>query len=185
MYFGLGAAAAGAVASTALDLLSSLGSKLTGSATTGVKSGSSFTVNGPTSLNSIPASGGTPNLSPATFNALLAAQDGSQTLATTSPSDSLKDLASLLDGNSDGKISKAEFEDKLGAGGTNFKAADDVFAKLDANNDGSVTLDEMSSALRNHRAATAAHSYNLVEQLAETQANALSTAAKRSVSLNV
>ena len=133
----------------------------------------------------IPASGGTPNLSPATFNALLAAQDGSQSSATPSPSDSLKDLLSLLDGSGDGKISKAEFEDKLGAGGTNLKAADDVFAKLDANNDGSVTLDEMSSALRNHRAATAAHSYNLVEQLAETQANALSTAAKRSVSLNV
>jgi Ca2+-binding EF-hand superfamily protein len=184
MYFALGAAA-GAAASTALDLLSSLGAKLTGSATTGVKSGASFKVNGPASLNPIPASGGTPSLSPATFNALLAAQDGSQTLATSSPSDSLKDLAALLDGNGDGKISKAEFEDKLGAGGTNVKAADDVFAKLDANNDGSVTLDEMSSALRNHRAAVAAHSYNLVEQLTETQANALSTAAKRSVSLNV
>ena len=184
MYFALGAAA-GAAASTALDLLSSLGSKLTGSAGTGVKSGSSFSVSGPTSLNAIPTSGGTPNLSPSTFNALLAAQDGSQSLATTSPNDSLKDLLSLLDGNGDGKIGKAEFEDKLGAGGTNTKAADEVFAKLDANNDGSVTLDEMSSALRNHRAATAAHSYSLVDQLAETQANALSTAAKRSVSLDV
>jgi Ca2+-binding EF-hand superfamily protein len=184
MYFALGAAA-GAAASTALDLLSSLGSKLSNSASTGIKSGSSFRVAGPESLNPIPASGGAPNLSPATFNALLAAQDGTQTLAATSPSDSLKDLLTLLDGSGDGKISKAEFEDKLGAGGTNIKAAEDVFAKLDANNDGSVTLDEMSSALRDHRAATAAHSYNLVEQLTETQANGLSTAAKRSVSLNV
>jgi hypothetical protein len=60
-----------------------------------------------------------------------------------------------------------------------------MFAKLDADSDGSVTLKEMSSALRNHRAANAAHSYNLVEQLTEMQANGLSTAAKRSVSLNV
>jgi Ca2+-binding EF-hand superfamily protein len=184
MYFAMGAMA-GAAASTALDLLSSLGSKLSGSASTGVKSGSSFKVNGPESLNPLSASGSTPNLSPATFNALLAAQDGAQTLARPSPSDSLKDLLSLIDGNGDGKISKAEFEDKLGAGVTNVSAADDMFAKLDADSDGSVTLKEMSSALRNHRAANAAHSYNLVEQLTEMQANGLSTAAKRSVSLNV
>ena len=36
----------------------------------------------------------------------------------------------------------------FGAGGTNLAQADDVFGKLDTNGDGSVSLDEMSSALK-------------------------------------
>jgi hypothetical protein len=36
----------------------------------------------------------------------------------------------------------------LGAGGTNLAQADDVFGKLDKDSDGSVSLDEMSSALK-------------------------------------
>ena len=43
---------------------------------------------------------------------------------------------------------RSEFENALGAGGTNLAAADDVFGKLDANGDGSVSLDEMKSALQ-------------------------------------
>src|SRR5207302_7702227 len=46
------------------------------------------------------------------------------------------------------KISKSEFENALGAGGTNLAQADDVFNKLDANGDGTVGLDELSKALK-------------------------------------
>jgi hypothetical protein len=100
-----------------------------------------------------PASGpnGCAQLSPATMSALLAAQDQSSTAtstpASTSRSDALKDLFSQLDANRDGLISKSEFENALGAGGTNIAQADDVFSKMDKNGDGSVSLDEMSSAL--------------------------------------
>jgi Ca2+-binding EF-hand superfamily protein len=89
-------------------------------------------------------------ISPATMSALLAAQgQSSGTTATSmSPSDALQDLFSQIDGNSDGAISKSEFENALGAGGTNLAQADDVFGKLDANGDGSVSLDEMSSVLK-------------------------------------
>jgi Ca2+-binding EF-hand superfamily protein len=57
---------------------------------------------------------------------LLSAQDAN---GKASPSDSLKDLFAQIDTNGDGKITKAEFEDKLGAGGTNIAAADNVFNK--------------------------------------------------------
>jgi hypothetical protein len=67
---------------------------------------------------------------------------------STSRSDALKDLFSQLDADGDGKVSKSEFENALGAGGTNIAQADDVFGKLDKNGDGSVSLDEMSSALK-------------------------------------
>jgi hypothetical protein len=84
---------------------------------------------------------------------LLSAQDAN---GKASPSDSLKDLFAQIDTNGDGKITKAEFEDKLGAGGTNVAAADNVFNKMDADNDGSVSLDEMATALKpsggHHRA---------------------------------
>jgi len=60
----------------------------------------------------------------------------------------LKDLFSQLDTNGDSQVSKSEFENALGAGGTNIAQADDVFSKLDKNGDDSVSLDEMSSALK-------------------------------------
>jgi hypothetical protein len=100
-----------------------------------------------------PASGssGFSQISPATMSALLAAQSQSSTATTTSapisPSDALKDLFSKLDADGDGQISKTEFENALGAGGTNIAQADDVFSKMDKNGDGSVSLGEMSSAL--------------------------------------
>jgi len=60
----------------------------------------------------------------------------------------LQDLFSQIDSNGDGELSKSEFENALGAGGTNIAQADDVFSKMDKNGDGSVSLDEMSSALK-------------------------------------
>jgi EF-hand domain pair len=101
-----------------------------------------------------PAAGSTgfSQLSPTTMSALLAAQGqssaGSTTSASTSPTAALQDLFSQIDANGDGQISKTEFENALGAGGTNIAQADDVFGKLDANGDGSVSLGELKSALK-------------------------------------
>jgi EF-hand domain pair len=94
-------------------------------------------------------------ISPETMNALLAAQSQSSsaaattpTASTASPSDALQDLFSQIDANGDGQISKSEFENALGAGGTNVAQADDVFSKLDKNGDGNVSADEMKQALQ-------------------------------------
>jgi EF-hand domain pair len=99
-----------------------------------------------------PAAGGGAHISPETMSALLAAQSQSgTTFQPTSREDALKDLFSKIDADGDGKITKSEFEDALGAGGTNTAQADDVFGKLDEEGDGSVSLDEMSSALKGGR----------------------------------
>jgi hypothetical protein len=86
------------------------------------------------------------------MNALLAAQGqsstGSATSASVRPPDPLKDLFGQIDADGDGQITKAEFENALGAGGTNLAQADDVFSKLDKDGNGTVSLDEMSSALK-------------------------------------
>jgi EF-hand domain pair len=151
MLFALGAA------STALDAIQSLTSpKSSSPPVTGFDSASTdpFAVSTPTSASSTPATGGSgfSQLSPATMSALLAAQGQSSTATTTSastsPSSALQDLFSQIDSNGDGEISKSEFENALGAGGTNIAQADDVFSKMDKNGDGSVSLDEMSSALK-------------------------------------
>jgi Ca2+-binding EF-hand superfamily protein len=137
--------------STAFDALQSLTAKKSSSSQA---TGFSQTATTPFDTASSPASGsgGCPpggGLSPATMSALLAAQDPSQaSTASSSRSDALKDLFSQLDADGDGKVSKSDFENALGAGGTNIAQADDVFGKLDKNGDGSVSLDEMSSALK-------------------------------------
>jgi hypothetical protein len=104
----------------------------------------------PASSAPAPGAGGFSQLSPATMSALLAAQSQSSTSASapTNPSDALQDLFSQIDANGNGQISQSEFENALGAGGTNLAQADDVFGKLDSNGDGSVTLSELSSALK-------------------------------------
>src|SRR3954469_11790921 len=94
--------------------------------------------------------GGGASISPETMSALLAAQSqsGSAAPAPMSRSDALKDLLAQIDADGDGKITKSEFEDALGAGGTNLAQADDVFSKLDKDGNNSVSLEEMSSALK-------------------------------------
>jgi hypothetical protein len=150
--------ALGAV-SSALDALQSLTGKAKSPPATGFSQNASnpFDTSGsttPTSGSSTPTTGGSgfTQISPSTMSALLAAQSQSSTAATTpattSPSSALKDLFSQLDADGDGQISKSEFENALGAGGTNLAQADDVFGKMDKNGDGSVSLDEMSSALK-------------------------------------
>lgn len=146
-------------ASSLLDVLQSLTkSKSSTPPPTGFSRGSSnpFDLSGSaaSSAGSAPASapGGFSQLSPATMSALLAAQSQSSTAtatqAPTSRADALKDLFSKLDANGDGQISKSEFENALGAGGTNVANADSVFGKMDTNGDGNISLDEMSSALK-------------------------------------
>lgn len=159
MFFAAGAVGAAAIG--ALDLLSSLTPAKSAAAKTGVKQTNSlFDVtgsNGTTpSTTSVPSPSATPAgaLSPSTFNALLSAQDSS---GKASPSDALKSLFAQIDGNGDGKITKAEFEDKLGAGGTNVAAAGNVFNKMDANDDDSVSLDEMATALKGNGSGHQAH----------------------------
>jgi hypothetical protein len=110
------------------------GTQTTGTATTGFSAGTSGGV----------------QISPQTMSALLDAQSQSGTTSATptNPQDSLKDLFSQIDANGDGSVTKSEFENALGAGGTNLAAADDVFGKLDSNSDGSVSLDELKNALQ-------------------------------------
>jgi Ca2+-binding EF-hand superfamily protein len=146
-------------ASSVLDALQSLtSSKSSSPQTTGFSQGSTnpFDLSGGAAASGSPTpafgSSGFAQLSPATMSALLAAQGQpptpSTTPAPTSPSSALKDLFSQIDSNGDGQISKSEFENALGAGGTNIAQADAVFSKMDKNGDGSVSLDEMSSALK-------------------------------------
>src|SRR5271170_1600522 len=148
MLFALGAAA------TAVEAFKSLTSAAK-SAGLGQNSSDPFNVSG-SAANSAPSPQATgfasaQLISPATMNALLAAQGQSTTSApsaATSQAGALQDLFSQIDGNGDGQITKSEFENALGAGGTNTAQADDVFSKLDTNGDGTVSLSELKSALQ-------------------------------------
>ena len=152
MLFALGAA------SSAIDALKALTSSKSSSApSTGLSQGvaNPFDLSSGSSASAASSSGcggGCSQISPQTMSALLDAQGqsstGSAASATKSRSDALKDLFSQIDADGDGKITKSEFEDALGAGGTNLAQADDVFGKLDKDGDGSVSLNELASALK-------------------------------------
>src|SRR4030088_1076966 len=144
--------ALGAV-SSALDALQSLTSSKKSSSprSTGFSQTPTnpFDVSGSDKASGTPApasgSNGFSQLSPATMSALLAAQSQSSTGSTSasnSPPNALKDLFSQLDANGDSQVSKSEFENALGAGGTNIAQADHVFSKMDNNDDGLVNLGE-------------------------------------------
>jgi hypothetical protein len=150
-------------ASSVLDALKSMTPSKPSPQSTGLtqdtKSPFDLSPSAPASASSTPSfgPGAGSQISPATMSALLVAQSqsstGSTASAATSKSSALKDLFSQLDTNSDGQVSKSQFENGLGAGGTNIAQADDVFGKMDKNGDGSVSLDEMMSALtgKGHR----------------------------------
>jgi Ca2+-binding EF-hand superfamily protein len=160
MFFALGAAGA---ASSALDALKALTSSKSSAKTTGVSQNAA----NPFELSSANAQapvvpgagsgGGGSQISAQTMSALLDAQSqssaASTTAATKSRSSALKDLFAQIDGNGDGKITKSEFEEALGAGGTNLAQADSVFGKLDKDGDGSVSLNELASALKGGKKA--------------------------------
>jgi EF hand domain-containing protein len=157
MLFALGAV------SSALDALRSLtSSKSSSTQQTGFTQGATnpFAIGSGTSTPSGATSSvnspNRPQISPETMSALISAQGQSSASASNSTSstssmnrqDALKDLFSRIDADGDGKITQSEFENALGAGGTNLAQADDVFSKLDANSDHSVSLNEMSKALK-------------------------------------
>jgi EF-hand domain pair len=141
--------------SSALDALQSLAPSKSSSAplaTLGQSSTASFDLTGGAAAASATGSPSTgfSQISPETMSALIAAQSQSDATssAPTDPSSALKDLFSQIDSNGNGQITKSEFENALGAGGTNLAQADDVFNKLDTNGDGTVSLDELSKALK-------------------------------------
>ena len=152
MFLALGAA------SSAIDALKALtSSKSSAANSTGVSQNAKspfdlLSSNAQTSVGSSSGSGGGgAQISPETMSALLDAQSQSSSGATTasrSRSSALKDLLAQIDGDGDGKITKSEFEQALGAGGTNLAQADSVFGKLDKDGDGSVSLKELASALK-------------------------------------
>lgn len=156
MFLALGAA------SSAIDAIKALTSSKSSAQTTGVSQNSTspfdlLSAGSKASAGSNAGSGGGGSqISPETMSALLDAQSqssaGSTTSASKSRSSALKDLFAQIDGDGDGKITKSEFEEALGAGGTNLAQADSVFGKLDKDGDGSVSLNELASALKgNHR----------------------------------
>jgi hypothetical protein len=55
-------------------------------------------------------------------------------------------LFAKLDANSDGSISKSEFESALAGAGVDSNSADAVFGRLDADGDGSISKSELASA---------------------------------------
>jgi hypothetical protein len=216
-------------ASSALDLLKSLTSTKASQSTGSAKNGQAPDFFGSTeSRNLLSGSSATPKgsssksgaLSSELMSALLAAlgQSNSSTDSSNSTSssnssssgasDPLKELFAALDSDGDGKISKPEFEDKLGAGGTNLAQADSVFGKLDRDGDGSVGLGEMMSALkgkgRHHEhhvvdagesggttgtgnsaaSAAATSSYNFIEQMIAREAKAIASATTASLSVS-
>lgn len=160
MMFALGAAA------SALDALQSLTAKKTSATpTTGLTQeartldffGSADSSNSSSGSSATPKGSSSKSgaLSPDLMSALLAAlgQTNSSTgssggASSSGGSNPLKDLFSQIDANGDGQLSKSEFENALGAGGTNTAQADDVFGKMDKDGDGAVSLDEMMSALK-------------------------------------
>jgi hypothetical protein len=148
-------------ASSLWDTLQSLAmsnTSSTQSASTSQTASGPFALTGPLtgsaapSTSSAPPSGtsGSNQISPQTMSALLDAQSqsGSTTTASLSPSQALQDLFSDIDANGDGEISQQEFENALGAGGTNVAAADQVFNQIDTNGDGEISLNELQSALQ-------------------------------------
>jgi Ca2+-binding EF-hand superfamily protein len=152
MLFALGAA------SSAIDALKALTSSTSSKPSNGAgeNTANMFAL---TPANATGSNGGGPSpgggqcaaISPETMSALLDAQSQAASgSSSTSKSrhDALKDLFGQIDGDGDGNISKEEFEDALGAGGTNLAQADSVFGKLDSDGDGSVSLKELASALK-------------------------------------
>src|SRR5262249_15136691 len=131
---------AGAAAATALDLISSLHKTLDPKGAGGF----GFDPAAPSAPVSSSAATPAAPFAPGTMNALLVAQ-GRPGLVNGDVFSAK--LFSMLDANSDGSISKAEFEAALAHNG-NRSRVDDIFARLDADGDGAVSATELTSALQ-------------------------------------
>lgn len=137
---------AGAAVSLGIDALSALFSPPAAKAKTGFSNASSFNVSAPSATAQATSAARAAPLAPDTFNALLSAQ-GTASATPGDRSAALNRLFAALDTNGDGQIAKAEFQDQLGAGGTNTANANRVFAKIDTDGDGSVSIEELTAAL--------------------------------------
>jgi EF-hand domain pair len=145
---------AGAAASSALDLISTLQQTLTPK-TSGnpvVQAFDPAAGAGPSATSASAAAPSAP-VAPGTMNTLLSVQ-GQPGLVNGDAFS--KQLFSLLDGNGDGTISKSEFEATIGRNGKTAQA-DSIFSRLDTNGDGSVSQSELTSALQN---ASQAHRHH-------------------------
>jgi EF hand domain-containing protein len=173
-------------ASSVFDALKSLTAPKASPPTTGLIQGSGnpfeLSASTPGSSSSAPAfgAGASGQISQATMSALLDAQSQS-----SARSDALKDLFSQVDVNADGQLSKSEFENSLGAGGTNLAQADHVFGRLDKDGNGTVSLDELLSALKgkghgHHHAAGGAKGGSGSDPLAQALPGASSTSVHNS-----
>jgi hypothetical protein len=173
MMFALGAAG------SLIDALSSLTSSKSSSATRSAsqtQGANPFDLSGGTQTQATTGFSGTargPSISPQTMSALIEAQSQSgATTAPADPADALKDLFSQIDADGDGSITKSEFENALGAGGTNTAAADDVFGKLDTDGDGTVSAKELASALQGgHHKHHHAHAASSTDSLTSTDSS--------------
>jgi hypothetical protein len=148
---------AGAAASNALDLLSSLqqalsGSNSTQSPTTFDPAAAAGTPATPSTPSTTPTSG-TPSapsapLSPATMSALFSLQgqgQGQQPLLMVNGDALSQQLFSMLDTNGDGQISQSEFDTAFGQNG-NTTQANSLFAQI-SNGTGSITPQDLTNAL--------------------------------------
>jgi len=136
---------AGAAASSALDLISTLQQTLAPKTpgTPGVQSFDPAAGAGPSAASTSATTPIAP-VAPGTMNTLLSVQ-GQPGLVNGDAFG--RQLFSLLDTNGDGTISKSEFDATIGRNGKTAQA-DSIFSRLDANNDGSVDPNELTSALQ-------------------------------------
>lgn len=191
--------APGAV-SSALDALKSLTSSNASPAQSAGFSQSStdpFEISGSASApgSSVPAPGasGFSQISPATMSALLAAQSqssmGSTTSASTSPSDALQNLFSQIDGSSTGDpgstvgaSSDPLLQALAGASSTSVTNSDGSTTTSLTYADGSKVT--MTSPAATTASSTATSSYNLIEQMIQREAQAITFLTTPSLSLS-
>lgn len=169
---------AGAAATTALDLVSSL-TKTLNDATKANKAQGTFKLASVTTADSQGASASSASagtIAPGTFNALLETQG--QSGAQRPGGGYAAKMMSFLDGNGDGSVTQTELSDALGSNATDDQKAK-LFAKLDGDSDGSVSKDELATALRNYRRA---HHHSPMNPSAPVAASAASTGSTGAVS---
>lgn len=151
---------AGAAASTALDLVSSLSKTLDEATKSSKSKHSPFQISNSDGTSSSAsstgacASGQCGTIAPGTMNALFQAQgagDGSQSSSSTGKLGGYgARMMSFLDADKDGAVSASELSDALGDKATD-EQKNALLAKLDGDGNGSISQDELASALRNYR----------------------------------
>lgn len=151
-----GAAGASTAASGA-DPLSLLLQSISGPSASAGQTGSATAAAGPAASSACPPFGAD------TMAALISLQG--------QPSDGgeMSKMFATFDTNSDGQISKSEFDTAFSQAGVDSATTDAAFAKLDTNGDGSVSQSELAAAKTHH-----GHHHHHAEGGGESQASASS-----------